>query len=108
MNNSFTKQCIQQLRRVTDQFSESYRGKKEKSHFATQSQMIKSGIQKLKVFKKRKKSEKKKEKRQSPKGKKKKKKQETCGEPVRDTVHEPLELPKTLLSKIFNNNLTKL
>lgn len=75
MNNSFTKQCIQQLRRVTDQFSESYRGKKEKSHFATQSQMIKSGIQKLKVFKKRKKSQKKKkkEKRQSPKGKKKKK-----------------------------------
>lgn len=48
--------------------------------------MVKSGIQKLKVFKRRKKSKKKKkEKRQSPKGKKKKK-QETCGEPVRDTV----------------------
>lgn len=74
MNNSFTKQCIQQLRRVTDQFSESYRGKKEKSHFATQSQMIKSGIQKLKVFKKRKKSEKKKRKETVSKRQKKKKK----------------------------------
>lgn len=74
MNNSFTKQCIQQLRRVTDQFSESYRGKKEKSHFATQSQMIKSGIQKLKVFKKRKKSQKKKKKRDSLQKAKKKKK----------------------------------
>lgn len=47
--------------------------------------MIKSGIQKLKVFKRRKKSKKKRKKRDSLQ-KAKKKKQETCGEPVRDTV----------------------
>lgn len=79
--------------------------KKKKSHFATQSQMIKSGIQKLKVFKKQKKKrKKKKEKRQSPKGKKKKKNKRHAAS-LYATLYEPLELPKTLLSKIFNNNL---
>lgn len=37
--------------------------RKKKSHFATQSQMIKSGIQKLKVFKRKKKAKKKKKKK---------------------------------------------
>lgn len=60
--------------------------KKKKNHFATQLQMIKSGIQKLKVFKRRKKSKKKKERKETVSKRQKKKKQETCGEPVRDTV----------------------
>lgn len=62
--------------------------------------MIKSGIQKLKVFKRRKKSKKKKkEKRQSPKGKKKKNKRHAAS--LYATLYDPLELRKTLLSKIF-------
>lgn len=73
--------------------------KKKKNHFATQLQMIKSGIQKLKVFKRRKKAKKKKEKRQSPKGKKKKNKRHAAS--LYATLYDPLELRKTLLSKIF-------
>lgn len=68
--------------------------------------MIKSGIQKLKVFKKqKKKSEKKKKKRDSLQKAKKKKKNKRHAASLYATLYEPLELPKTLLSKIFNNNL---
>lgn len=62
--------------------------------------MIKSGIQKLKVFKRRKKSKKKRKKRDSlQKAKKKKNKRHAAS--LYATLYDPLELRKTLLSKIF-------
>lgn len=61
--------------------------------------MIKSGIQKLKVFKRRKKSKKKRKKRDSLQKAKKKNKRHAAS--LYATLYDPLELRKTLLSKIF-------